>query len=168
MIERHETLRTIFPEAKGTSYQHVLSPTKAQVKLLRSDVNATELQGTLVEAVRYSFNLAVEPAIRAQLFVLGPNEHVLLLLIHHIVGDGWSLTPLTHDLALAYTARCEDVTPQWSPLPVQYTDYALWQEKLLGSESDKSSLVAEQINYWKKALANLPDQIEILQIIHVH
>ncbi|MCM3186402.1 amino acid adenylation domain-containing protein [Priestia megaterium] len=161
VIERHETLRTIFPEAKGTSYQHVLNPTEVQVELLKSDINATELQDILAEAVRYSFNLAVEPAIRAQLFVLGPNEHVLLLLIHHIVGDGWSLTPLTRDLALAYTARCEDVTPQWSPLPVQYTDYALWQEKLLGSESDKSSLVAEQINYWKKALANLPDQIEI-------
>ncbi|TYR81430.1 amino acid adenylation domain-containing protein [Priestia megaterium] len=161
VVERHETLRTIFPEQKGTSHQHILNPKAAQVKLHVSAIDETELRDALTEAVRYSFNLAVEPSIRVQLFELGSNRYVLLLLLHHIAGDGWSLTPLTRDLAAAYKARCQGETVQWSPLPVQYADYALWQENLLGSESDDDSLVAEQLNFWKQELANLPDQLEL-------
>lgn len=161
VVERHETLRTIFPETMGISNQFVLDATEAQVELLVSNISENELQNELTNAARYNFDLAVEPAIRAQLFILGPNEFVLLLLLHHIVADGWSLTPLTRDLSAAYTARCEGLTTQWSPLPVQYADYALWQESLLGNESDEESLVAKQIDFWKETLANLPDQLEL-------
>ncbi|HWQ42482.1 MAG TPA: amino acid adenylation domain-containing protein [Desulfosporosinus sp.] len=161
LVERHETLRTIFPETMGIAHQVILESAEAQVELLISKIRETELQKELTDAVRYSFDLAVEPALRAQLFRLGPDEHVLLLLLHHIVGDGWSLTPLTRDLTSAYTARCKGVRTKWSPLPVQYADYALWQERLLGKESDQESLVAQQLDFWKETLANLPDQLEL-------
>jgi nonribosomal peptide synthetase DhbF len=160
VVERHETLRTIFPETMGISHQCILDAAEAQIELLVSNSSETELQNELTAAVRYSFDLAVEPAIRAQLFILGPNEYILLLLLHHIVGDGWSLTPLTRDLAAAYTARRSGVAVKWSPLPVQYADYALWQERLLGNENDKDSMTYKQLAFWKETLANLSDQLE--------
>ncbi|WP_432034714.1 condensation domain-containing protein, partial [Streptomyces antibioticus] len=80
---------------------------------------------------------------------------------HHIAGDGWSLGPLASDLTRAYTARTQGQTPQWPPLPVQYTDYTLWQNELLGDQNDPDSLFATQIDYWTHALADLPDQLTL-------
>ena len=161
VVERHETLRTIFPEDEGISHQCVLDATKAQVELLVSSISDSELESELHNAVRYSFDLSVEPGIRAQLFKLGPSNHVLLLLLHHIIGDGWSLTPLSRDLGAAYTARCAGVANKWSPLPVQYADYALWQERLLGNKNDVDSMASKQLDFWKDALSNLPDKLEL-------
>lgn len=93
--------------------------------------------------------------------MIGPDEYVLLLLVHHIVGDGWSLTPLTRDLGTAYAARCHGRSPEWAPLAVQYADYALWQQELLGNEDDPNSLIAGQLAFWKETLKNLPDQLEL-------
>lgn len=161
LVIRHETLRTIFPETMGIPRQVVLDPTETPIELLVSNLSEAQLQKALTEAVRYCFDLAVEPAFRAQLFNLGPGEHVLLLLLHHIAGDGWSLTPLTRDLAAAYTARCKGGAPQWPSLPVQYGDYALWQQRLLGDESDEDSLVSRELDFWKDALAHLPEELEL-------
>ncbi|NEW06374.1 amino acid adenylation domain-containing protein [Paenibacillus sp. SYP-B3998] len=161
VVERHETLRTIFPEALGTSRQLILGTAEGRPALHVVPTNETEFAEVLAAAVRHSFDLSAEPAIRVQLFVFGPNEHVLLLLLHHIVGDGWSLTPLAADLAAAYTARSQDEVAAWLPLPVQYADYALWQRELLGNESDPDSLIARQLTFWSKALKSLPDQLEL-------
>ncbi|MFO3789451.1 amino acid adenylation domain-containing protein [Bacillus mojavensis] len=161
LISRHESLRTIFPESQGTSYQHILDADQARPVLYVTEVKKEELSKRLADAARYSFDLAAEPAFRAELFVIGPDEYVLLLLVHHIVGDGWSLTPLTRDLAAAYTARCHGRAPEWTPLAVQYADYALWQQSLLGSEHDPDSLIAGQLAFWKERLEDLPDQLEL-------
>lgn len=161
VVERHETLRTLFPVTSGTAHQYVLDSSKAQVELLVSHIKESELEAEIATAARYSFNLAKEPAICAQLFTMAPDKHVLVLLLHHIAGDGWSLTPLTRDLTAAYVARSKGEEPNLHPLPVQYADYALWQESLLGSEGDESSLAIEQMEYWKETLANLPDQLEL-------
>ncbi|MDR4228225.1 amino acid adenylation domain-containing protein [Bacillus mojavensis] len=161
LISRHESLRTIFPESQGTSYQHILDADQARPDLYVTEIKKEELSKRLAAAARYSFDLAAEPAFRAELFVIGPDEYVLLLLVHHIVGDGWSLTPLTRDLAAAYTARCHGRAPEWTPLAVQYADYALWQQSLLGSEHDPDSLIAGQLAFWKERLEDLPDQLEL-------
>ncbi|MCY8511447.1 amino acid adenylation domain-containing protein [Bacillus mojavensis] len=161
LISRHESLRTIFPESQGTSYQHILDADQARPDLYVTEIKKEELSKRLAAATRYSFDLAAEPAFRAELFVIGPDEYVLLLLVHHIVGDGWSLTPLTRDLAAAYTARCHGRAPEWTPLAVQYADYALWQQSLLGSEHDPDSLIAGQLAFWKERLEDLPDQLEL-------
>ncbi|MGN7308277.1 non-ribosomal peptide synthetase DhbF [Bacillus subtilis] len=161
LVCRHESLRTIFPESQGTSYQHILDAGQAHPELHVTEIAEKELSDRLAEAVRYSFDLAAEPAFRAELFVIGPDEYVLLLLVHHIVGDGWSLTPLTRDLGTAYAARCHGRSPEWAPLAVQYADYALWQQELLGNENNPNSLIAGQLAFWKETLKNLPDQLEL-------
>ncbi|PZD95722.1 non-ribosomal peptide synthetase [Paenibacillus sambharensis] len=161
VVQRHEMLRTLFPEAKGTASQLILNETEAVPELKIMHIEEGELEERLTEAAGYCFDLASEPAFRAELFVKGEKEHVLLLLLHHIAGDGWSLNPLCHDLSSAYASRCRGEAPEWEPLPVQYADYALWQQQWLDSGNDEDSLYANQLAYWRKALENLPEQLEL-------
>ena len=86
---------------------------------------------------------------------------MLLLLLHHIASDGWSLAPLWRDLACAYAARCESRSPALPALPVQYADYTLWQREVLGEESDPDSAIARQLAFWTQTLKDLPDQIDL-------
>ncbi|OMF80932.1 amino acid adenylation domain-containing protein [Paenibacillus glucanolyticus] len=158
---RHESLRTIYPDDLGASYQFILAVEEARPELIVSEINEADLPERLAEAVRYRFKLASETSLRVELFKLGDDEYVLLLLLHHIAGDGWSLTPLTRDLSHAYAARCQRSTPGLPPLPVQYADYAIWQEELLGSSGDESSLINRQLDYWRSALRGLPEQLDL-------
>ena len=91
----------------------------------------------------------------------GDSEHVLLLLLHHIAGDGWSLAPLARDLARAYAARRDGQAPDLPALPVQYADYTLWQHQVLGEESDPQSAIARQLAFWTETLKELPDQLDL-------
>jgi amino acid adenylation domain-containing protein len=159
VIARHESLRTVFPQLEGTPCQLILDAEAACPALPVTETSEAELPGVLACAARYGFDLAVEPPVRAELFALAPGEHVLLLLVHHIAGDGASMGPLSHDLATAYTARCHGAEPGWAPLPVQYADYTLWQHQLLGDEADPDSLLATQVAYWTGTLAGLPEQL---------
>src|SRR5699024_548220 len=158
---RHESLRTVFPEQAGTAHQHILDAAEAKPVLHVHRIEEAELTDRLQSAVRYCFNLAEEPAFRVELFEMEADKYVLVLLLHHIVGDGWSLTPLTKDLKEAYISRKHGEAPQWQELPVQYADYALWQEDVLENTKEKESLAEEQLNYWVDALADLPDHLEI-------
>ena len=95
LVERHESLRTIFPDRLGVPRQEILAASAAPVRLAVSAVSAAGLGQALAEAAGRGFDLAVEPPLRAQLFELAPNaagerEHVLLLVLHHIAGDGWA------------------------------------------------------------------------------
>ncbi|MEU8797701.1 amino acid adenylation domain-containing protein [Spirillospora sp. NPDC048819] len=158
---RHESLRTIFPDGSGSARQLVLDPAAARPRLDVSETGEAALPMALAAAVGQGFDLSVEPPLRARLFALGADSHVLMLVLHHIAADGWSMAPLARDVILAYAARAQGREPQWAPLPVQYADYTLWQRELFGSEDDPASLISKQIAYWRDALAGLPEELAL-------
>ncbi|MET9826173.1 amino acid adenylation domain-containing protein, partial [Streptomyces sp. NPDC006349] len=161
VVARHESLRTVFPDEGGVPRQTVLPAESAKMVLHDHAVTAQQLSPALESAARYPFDLATEPPIRADLFRLARDEHVLLLVVHHIAGDGWSLGPLAADLARAYAARTAGTEPGWDELPVQYADYTLWQNELLGDQDDADSLLARQLTYWTGQLAGAPAALEL-------
>ncbi|MBB5940412.1 non-ribosomal peptide synthetase, partial [Streptomyces zagrosensis] len=161
VIARHETLRTIFPESADGPYQHILAPARITLNLSERQCTEAELPGAIDEVARHTFELATDVPVKAELLTTGPGQAVLVLVLHHIAADGWSINPLARDLVNAYGARRAGHTPQWSPLPVQYADYTLWQDQLLGDPADPQSLFAEQHHYWAKQLAELPEQVTI-------
>src|SRR5205823_2804868 len=127
-VERHESLRTIFPERDGVPRQEILAASASRVRLLLRDLREEELAGALASATQAGFDLSREVPLRAHLFALGAREHVLLLVLHHIAGDGWSLGPLGRDLSRSYAARAAGGVADFAPLGVQYADYTLWQQ----------------------------------------
>jgi amino acid adenylation domain-containing protein/non-ribosomal peptide synthase protein (TIGR01720 family) len=166
VVERHESLRTIFPDSGGVPRQLVLDPALARPELLVSETTEAGLPMALGAAAGHGFDISVELPVRAHLFRLPDNDrgepmHVVLLVMHHVAGDGWSMAPLARDVITAYAARVRRESPEWAPLPVQYADYTLWQRELLGAEDEPESLIARQLAYWRETLAGLPDQLEL-------
>jgi len=161
VVTRHESLRTIFGEVDGVPTQQVLDADAVEVPVTVADVSAAEVDAAVAAAAVRPFDLAAEIPIRVTVLRCGPAECVLLLLIHHIAGDGWSMAPLLRDLSVAYAARRRQHAPGWEPLPVQYVDYTLWQRELLGSAEDPDSLLSRQFEYWRRELAGLPEQLRL-------
>ncbi|WP_020123190.1 amino acid adenylation domain-containing protein [Streptomyces canus] len=159
LMDRHESLRTVFPDTDGVPRQHVLASGNRPLGPEPVPVSREDLPHALSEAVRRSFDLAVDPPLHATLWRTAPDEHVLLLVLHHIAGDGASYAPLARDLGTAYRARAAGQAPDWQPLPVQYADYTLWQRRLLGAEDDPRSPVSRQLAHWQKTLAGLPQEL---------
>ncbi|MER5556990.1 amino acid adenylation domain-containing protein [Streptomyces sp. NPDC002506] len=161
VVTRHEALRTVFTEVDGVPHQQVLDGHDAARLLAVAEPPAGELDGAVTAAAGHVFDLTRDIPVRAWLFAAGPAEHVLVLVVHHIAADGWSMQPLWRDFSTAYAARRDGRAPDWPPLPVQYADYTLWQHRVLGDAQDPDSLWAEQVDYWKRTLADLPERIEL-------
>ena len=161
VVARHESLRTLFPDTLGVPRQEILEASAARPRLAFETVSEAGLSAALARAAGQGFDLASELPVRGYLFELGAGEHVLLLLVHHIASDGWSLAPLWRDLAVAYAARVAGRAPEYLPLPVQYADYALWQHQVLGREDDPHSAIARQLGFWTTALQGLPEQLDL-------
>ncbi|GGZ21239.1 non-ribosomal peptide synthetase [Streptomyces poonensis] len=159
VVERHESLRTVLGEAEGHLVQVVLPD--GPVPLHRHTSDEEALPQVLRSIGSHPFDLSADPPFRASLVSLGENDHVLMLLTHHSAGDGWSRAPLLRDLAAAYGARLAGQPPRWNPLPVQYADYALWQQQLLGADDDESSVRVTQLEFWRKSLAGLPAELAL-------
>ncbi|MEZ7154949.1 non-ribosomal peptide synthase/polyketide synthase [Streptomyces sp. MAD19A] len=161
VVARHESLRTLFVEDAEGPHQRVLDADAARPRLESVRTDERELEGLLRREAGRGFDLALEPPLRARLFSLAPDDHVLLLVVHHIAGDGWSVGPLARDLTAAYAARAAGRVWAGPGLPVQYADYALWQREMLGSEDDPESLVSRQLAFWREALEDLPEELDL-------
>ncbi|MFJ4183603.1 condensation domain-containing protein, partial [Streptomyces sp. NPDC089733] len=152
LVVRHESLRTLFGMADDAAYQWQLPAAEVRVELPVIAESEAALEEELAAQAARSFDLESELPIRAVLFALGDEEHVLLVVMHHIASDGWSTTPLLRDLTAAYTARTQGTAPAWEPLPVQYADYTLWQRELLAADGER------QAEFWRTTLDGLPDE----------
>ncbi|PWI40906.1 non-ribosomal peptide synthetase, partial [Streptomyces sp. ICBB 8177] len=161
VVERHETLRTVHPETDGVARQLVLGAGAVRLDAEPVDVAPGRLDEALTATVSEAFDVESDVPVRVRLLRTGPDAHVLVLTLHHIAGDGWSLAPLARDLGAAYRARLAGAAPDWEPLPVQYADYALWQRRTLGEESDEESVSARQLAFWRKALAGMPEVLDL-------
>lgn len=153
VVARHESLRTVFPDIDGVPCQHVLDPPADGPEWREATVDPAEIDARIHVAASAPFVLAQAPPLRADLFVCSADESVLLLTLHHIIADGWSIEVLLRDLAAAYRSRGGGLGPPgWAELPVQYADFTLWQRELLGDRDDPESVAARQLAYWRTAL----------------
>nr|WP_238782902.1 non-ribosomal peptide synthetase [Streptomyces monomycini] len=158
VVARHETLRTRYPEDGGSARQEILAAVPARIPV--TAVAEETVDAALAAEAARGFRLDTELPWRVTLFEVSPAEHVLLIVVHHIAADGWSMGVLTRDLSAAYAARSEGRAPGWVPLPVQYADFTLWQRELL-DRGTEDGLFGKQLDFWTRALADLPEQLEL-------
>ncbi|MFE3195213.1 amino acid adenylation domain-containing protein [Nocardia sp. NPDC059240] len=162
VIDRHETLRTVYPDIDGVGMQRVLAAEDVELDLTPVPVAPDRLVEMVTDTIGRGFDVTTAVPLRVRVFRVEPGaEHVVVLVAHHIATDGFSMAPLTRDVAAAYATRSAGTVPMWEPLPVQYADYTLWQRDRLGSEDDAESLAARQVRYWTQALAGVPDHLEL-------
>ncbi|HET7234051.1 MAG TPA: amino acid adenylation domain-containing protein, partial [Longimicrobium sp.] len=159
IVRRHDALRTVFREVEGVPRQFVLRPGSFALPIndlaARPDVEAEAARRAREDAER-PFDLATGPLFRARLLRLGPGRHVLLLNLHHIVSDGWSVDVLFRELAALYGAYRQGAGSPLRNLAVQYGDYAAWERAHLGGE-----IVERQLAWWKERLAGAPALLEL-------
>jgi amino acid adenylation domain-containing protein len=148
VVARHEVLRTVFVELEGVPVQRVLGVGEVGCRFEVVDVGASEIEGVVRGCVGYRFDLAGEVPIRGWLVGSGGNW-VFVLVVHHIVFDGWSVGPLVRDLSTAYGARLAGGVPGWGPLVVQFGDFAVWEEG--SGEPD--------VGFWRGVLAGVPEEL---------
>jgi amino acid adenylation domain-containing protein len=159
IVERHEALRTTFVKVEAEPVQHIAPP--GGFHLVEHDLGdhpdaAAELRRLTAEESGALFDLEKGPLIRGRLIRLAADDHVLLLTMHHIVSDGWSMEVLTRELGTLYDAFRRGGPNPLPPLPVQYADYAAWQRKWVDGE-----VLREQAEYWKTTLAGAPELLEL-------
>jgi amino acid adenylation domain-containing protein/non-ribosomal peptide synthase protein (TIGR01720 family) len=158
IVARHEVLRTTFATHDGQPSQLI-----APSLFLPLDVHELQAADSELEARRLAtaeaarpFDLSHGPLVRAQLLQLAPADHVLLLNIHHIAADGWSIGVLVRELAAHYQAARQSSAPPLPPLPIQYADYAIWQRQWL-----QGATLSTQLAYWRERLAGVPALLDL-------
>ncbi|MFI8369936.1 condensation domain-containing protein [Streptomyces sp. NPDC085466] len=160
VVARHEVLRTVYPAVDGEPHQRILDGARIPVEAIRCA--AGEAAGRATEFARTPIDVTRELPLRVGLFETdGEQSAILVLAVHHIATDGWSVGCLLADLDTACTARSEGRAPEWEPLPVQYADYALWQRDMLGDPDDPDSTAHEQLAHWRAALDGAPAETRL-------
>ena len=161
LIRRHESLRTTFPIHDGEPIQ-VISP-DAEIPLsvvnLQSDTEedrSIEVLRLAHEAAHQPFDLSCDRLIRVTLFRLSSDSHVLLVTLHHIVSDGWSMGIFFQELSTLYRTCSQGQTPSLPQLPIQYADFAHWQRQRLQDGEYK-----QHLNYWRQQLAGAPTRLDL-------
>ncbi|HEY0079201.1 MAG TPA: amino acid adenylation domain-containing protein [Pyrinomonadaceae bacterium] len=161
ILNRHEALRTTFKDVDGQPVQVVglqreWSMPKVDLSALPESAREAEAMRLAAEEAQRLFNLSEGPLLRASLLRLSDEEHVLLLTMHHIVSDGWSIGILIRELTAFYEGFSTGQSPTLPTLPIQYADFAYWQRQWLTSEALK-----EQLAYWRRQLADSAPVLEL-------
>ncbi|WP_255581306.1 condensation domain-containing protein, partial [Caballeronia sp. dw_276] len=156
VVRRHEGLRTRFPMIDGIPVQEIMDAVPALLRIedlsgLAEPMRTTNLHELLSDEALEAFDLSAGPLMRARLFRLANDDHVVALTLHHIVSDGWSMGVLVREVVALYEAFSRDEPSPLSRLPVQYADYAHWQHAWL-----TGTVLDEQIAYWREQLAEAP------------
>ncbi|WP_304511256.1 non-ribosomal peptide synthetase [Desulfopila sp. IMCC35008] len=156
IISRHETLRTRFPVEDGEPVQIIEPPSGLDLPLV--DLGGLSIEEKEEEVLRrvkiegqQTFNVGTGPLLRAFLLRCSDTDHVLLLTMHHLISDGWSMSILLRELSLFYNAMLEGRNAVIEPLTIQYADYAVWQQKWLTKKR-----LRQQTDYWRNQLAGAP------------
>ncbi|MCW3112576.1 MAG: linear pentadecapeptide gramicidin synthetase LgrD, partial [Segetibacter sp.] len=158
IVDRHEVLRTVFIEEDGQAFQQIKDRDHWQLRITdrsNSKEDRKEQQQYIRELISQRFDLAADDMLRAELIPLSDQEHLLVVILHHIAADGWSFSNVVSEVVALYNAIIEGRPPQLPVLPVQYADYAIWQRNYL-----QGQLLAEKISYW---IGKLQD-VEPLQL----
>lgn len=161
IVRRHEALRTTIRQIEGEPVQIISEPQafylpKFDLRNVPASQRETEAQLLLTNQARQPFNLEGGRLFRATLLLLSPQEHILILTMHHIIADGWSRGIFVRELVQLYEAFASgrsSTLPEW---PVQYVDFAAWQREWLQGE-----VVDKQVSYWKEKLAGAPSLLEL-------
>ncbi|AJW41276.1 Siderophore biosynthesis non-ribosomal peptide synthetase modules Bacillibactin synthetase component F [Rhodococcus sp. B7740] len=161
VVARHEVLRTVFEEVDGEPYQVILPAGTGAPVLHTARVSSAGAHHDARAIVAKGFDLALDPPLRTALIECAPEDHLLVVVLHHIAGDGWSMAPLAADLSAAYDARVAGHAPELPPLAVQYADYAVWLRRSMGSETDPASRFSAAASFWRNALAGIPDPLDL-------
>jgi amino acid adenylation domain-containing protein len=161
LVGRHETLRTRFLQVDGNPVQVIdeacgVSLEPVDLSDLREEDRATSMQRLVQEFAEARFHLEKGPPFRVALLKLSGEDHIVVMVMHHVVSDGWSIGVLLHELSALYTAFAAGAPSPLPPLAVQYADFALWQRGWLQGE-----VLEKQINYWKERLAGAPAALEL-------
>ncbi|HEV2735349.1 MAG TPA: amino acid adenylation domain-containing protein, partial [Longimicrobiaceae bacterium] len=162
IVARHEALRTTFAAADdGRPVQRIAPPEESAFRLADHDLRghadaAAELRRLVAGEARAPFDLERGPLVRGRLARLADDDHVLLLTMHHVVSDGWSVGVLLEELSVLYGALLRGEADPLPPLAVQYADYAAWQRRWVTGE-----VLQRQADYWKQALAGAPELLEL-------
>jgi amino acid adenylation domain-containing protein len=157
LVKRHESLRTTFADSNNDPVQIIAQSLHIPLRFTDlPDADDSRLQAKLTELVNQPFDLAEGPLLRLHMLKLGNDRHVLLLMIHHIVSDAWSLNVLWQDLTRLYNAHCRNKPAGLQALAVQYADYAAWQRDWLAGDE-----LEHQIAYWKTRLDGMPALLEL-------
>ncbi|WP_158616584.1 non-ribosomal peptide synthetase [Corallococcus sp. CA054B] len=161
VVHRHEALRTTFSQHQGRATQRVHAHVpfelpEVDLSALSPAARDAEVHQLAKQEARAPFALAQGPLLRGRLLRLGPDEHVLLLTLHHIVADGESVAVLLRELGALYAAFSTGAPPALAPLPLQYIDFALWQREWLAD-----GVLERQLTHWKQRLAGAPSVLEL-------
>ncbi|MGB0521650.1 MAG: amino acid adenylation domain-containing protein [Flammeovirgaceae bacterium] len=148
LINRHEIIRTVYQEEDGFAYQEILPTNTFELSL--QEVPESELATAIDAYIHHPFDLSSDLMLRARVFPLSAGHYRLVIVVHHIATDGWSMGLLKQELAAVYNAKKAQRVPQLPALPIQYADFALWQSKQLESEK-----IEQQLNYWEQKLEDV-------------
>ena len=156
LVARHESLRTTFPNIEGEPTQNVSPAVPLLLPVVETSTNPERLDALMAEEMQRGFDLERGPLFRAVLYGLGPNEHVLLLLQHHIISDAWSLNLMTRELGTLYGDAVNGRASALPELSVQYRDYSRWLR-----ESMQGETLDQQLEYWRSQLAGAPQVLDL-------